>query len=95
MFVNEAKHGHSCLICYMTLREYHYLEKRALGTGLVRCHVWDGVFNFTLHNLCLQAYYSSVSCGYSVSEAVAFAPPDWVLLGSKRYKVSSLQYLLH
>ena len=74
----------------MTLREYYYLEKRARGTGLVRCLVWDGVFNFTFYNLCLQAYYSSVSCGYSVSEAVAFAPPDWVLLGSKRYKVSSL-----
>lgn len=33
-----------------------------------------------------EAYYSSVSCGYSVSEAVAFAPFDWLLLGSKRYK---------
>ena len=36
----------------------------------------------------MQVYYSSVSCGYSVSEAVAFAPSDWLLLGCKRYKVS-------
>ena len=43
------------------------------------------------HDLCLQAYYSSVSGGYSISEAVAFAPPDWVVLGSKRYKVSSVR----
>lgn len=35
----------------------------------------------------MQVYYSSVSCGYSVSEAVAFAPSDWLLLGCKRYKV--------
>jgi len=38
-----------------------------------------------------EAYYSSVSCGYSISEAVGFAPPDWVVLGSKRYKVSSVR----
>ncbi|XP_078364902.1 uncharacterized protein LOC144649302 isoform X2 [Oculina patagonica] len=33
-----------------------------------------------------EAYHSSVSCGFSISEAVAFAPPDWLMIGSKRYK---------
>lgn len=33
-----------------------------------------------------EAYVSSISCGYSISEAVSFAPSDWFTLGLKRYK---------
>jgi len=58
---------------------------------MISGNIWDGVLDCVSHNPCLQAYYSSVSCGYSISEAVGFAPPDWVVLGSKRYKVSSVR----
>ena len=64
-----------------------YLEKCALGTDMVSCNIWDRVKILCFHDSCSQAYYSCVSCGYAISEAVAFAPPDWVMLGSKRYKV--------
>lgn len=53
------------------------VSRQALRLGLI-----------LFHDLCMQAYYSSVSCGFSISEAVAFAPPDWLMIGSKRYKVS-------
>lgn len=33
-----------------------------------------------------EVYVCSISCGYSISEAVSFAPSDWLLVGSKRYK---------
>lgn len=54
---------------------------------MISCDIWDGVLSCVFYDPRLQAYYSSVSCGYAISEAVAFAPPDWVVLGSKRYKV--------